>query len=315
MPGGASSPNRAGGLSGSSRGRAFFLGARTLSVRAGPAGSFVLSAPRVVQVVVLMLLLALVLAQAADVLPAPTGPSPVGTRILFLTDRSRPAPSGEGSGRPLMAQLWYPAVASSGTGPARYVPDPSLVDLLVDEGYYGQPAERIGSWREIDTHARADADFAGGAPFPLVLLSHGLGISRMNYTALAVELASHGFAVATLDHPRGGVVVLGDGAVLTTSDDPELEARWEERALEWVADFRFAIDELARRFPGQVAVERVAVIGHSMGGAAALAAGGRDERIVACADLDGAPLALTEKNGLARPSLFVKSDPLYSDEE
>jgi pimeloyl-ACP methyl ester carboxylesterase len=150
----------------------------------------------------------------------------------------------------------------------------------------------------------------------VLLLSHGLGLSRASYTALAVELASHGYAVAAIDHPRGGATVLGDGSVLTTEDDPELEAHWQERGMEWVDDFRFVLDELARRFPERtLAFERVGVIGHSMGGAAALASGRRVERIAACVDLDGAPLAITEHEGLARPSLFVKSEPDYSDEE
>jgi len=250
-------------------------------------------------------------------LPAPTGALPVGTRVLFLVDRTRPSPLEPGvAGRPLMLQLWYPCEGTSGSGPAPYVPDPNLLELLVDQGYYGQTEETIRGWSAIETHARLDAELAPQGERPVLLLSHGLGVSRMHYTALAVELASHGYAVATIDHPRGGVTVLGDGAVLSTADDPELEARWEERGLEWVADFAFALDELARRFPqGELALERVGVLGHSMGGAAALAAGGRVARIAACADLDGAPFSLTEQEGLARPSLFVKSEPVYSDAE
>ena len=252
---------------------------------------------------------------ASDPLPAPTGPSAVGTRVLFLVDRTRPAPRGEGAGRPVVVQLWYPAVAGSGKGAAPYAIDPSLIDLLVDQGYYGQKAELIESWRAIETHARLEAELAQG-PLPVLLLSHGLGLSRASYTALAVELASHGYAVAAIDHPCGGATLLEDGSVLTTGDDPELEAHWEERGMEWVADFGFVLDELAHRFDdGQLALERVGVLGHSMGGAAALAAGGRVGRIAACADLDGAPFARTEREGLARPSLFVKSEPDYSDAE
>src|SRR5262245_30042981 len=113
-------------------------------------------------------------------LPTPTGSRPVGTRVSCWIDRSRPAPTGEGSGRPIMVQLWYPAAAPtgpsggpvSGKGPAPYVPDPNLLELMIDQGYYGQTPELIRSWTEIDTHARLDAEPAADGPFPVLLFSH-----------------------------------------------------------------------------------------------------------------------------------------------
>jgi len=255
------------------------------------------------------------LLQADPGLPAPGGPHAVGTTTLCLVDRTRPAPGGGEGGRALMLQLWYPAREGSGAGPAPYLPDPRLGEAMIEQGYFEQAPGWIRSWSTLATHARLDADLVEGEPLPVLLLSHGLGVSRMHYTCLALELASHGYAVAALDHPRGGLVVLEDGTRLSTEDDPELEEHWEERALEWVDDMRFALDELGRRFPGRLALGHVGVLGHSMGGAAALAAGGRDGRVAACADLDGAPLALTEREGLRCPALFVKSEPVYSDAE
>jgi hypothetical protein len=44
-------------------------------------------------------------------LPEPTGPCPVGTTSLVLTDGSRPDPWAAGVNvRELMVSLWYPAV-------------------------------------------------------------------------------------------------------------------------------------------------------------------------------------------------------------
>lgn len=263
----------------------------------------------------LTLLAPLFLLAASDGLPRPTGVLPVGTRIHSLVDPARHAPGHEGEGRPVVVQLWYPAVAKSGTRPAPYLPDPSLVELMVDQGYYEQAEADLRAWGALDTHARLDAEFATDGPLPLLLLSHGLGVSRANYTALATDLASRGFAVATLDHPGGGLVVTGDGAVLSTEDDPGLEEHFETRALEWVDDFRFVLDALTELYgPKVLRLDRVGVLGHSMGGSAALAAGGRDPRIAACLDLDGAPLSCTEREGLRRPSLFVKSQPVRAGE-
>ena len=46
-------------------------------------------------------------------LPEPTGPYPVGTTSLWLTDTSRPDPWAAGvTARELMVSLWYPATPS-----------------------------------------------------------------------------------------------------------------------------------------------------------------------------------------------------------
>ena len=51
----------------------------------------------------------------APYLPEPTGPCPVGTRSLWLTDTSRPDPwAAEVTARELMVSLWYPAATPDG---------------------------------------------------------------------------------------------------------------------------------------------------------------------------------------------------------
>src|SRR5262245_27702244 len=132
--------------------------------------------PRATVSLFLATLLVLLTRDAA--LPAPTGPSPVGTRVLFLVDHARSLPGKTELGRPVVVQLWYPAVAGSGSGPAPYALDPSLIELMVDAKYYGQTEERIRSWSTVDTHARLDAELADGAPLAVLLFSHGLGLSR-----------------------------------------------------------------------------------------------------------------------------------------
>jgi pimeloyl-ACP methyl ester carboxylesterase len=259
----------------------------------------------------MLLGLALLATQVGE-LPAPTGVHPVGTRLLALVDQTRPGPDGS-PGRPLTVQLWYPA-APEGGEPAPYATDDDLLAWLVDLEYYGQSAATLEGWASLTTHARRDAPFAApeaGGPFPVLLFSHGLGVARMNYTALAAELAGQGFAVAVVDHPAGGVTITTDGQMLSTEDDPEIEPHWMERCEDWAADHRLVLTALAERFPVGLATDRAGVLGHSMGGAAALLAGGGDPRLVACADLDGAPTAVIEQQGLRRPSLFVKAVAVY----
>jgi len=147
-------------------------------------------------------------------------------------------------------------------------------------------------------------------------------VPRALSTTLCEELASHGLVAVSIDHAYGGLAVLADGRVLSSSADPALEEGEEgfaRRTSEWAADLTFVLDRLAK-LPKSVPVarrlelQRVGAAGHSMGGAAAVLAACRDARIVACVDMDGAPFDL-EELGLCKPTLVLKSAPIYSDAE
>jgi predicted dienelactone hydrolase len=107
-----------------------------------------------------------------------------------------------------------------------------------------------------------------GRQLPLVLISHGNGGSPWAYRELAVHLAKHGFVVALPEHPgncRGNNELAGTAA--------NLENR--PRHLRLVAD-AVLDDEL---LSGLVDNKGYGVIGHSIGGYAALAlAGGAARR-------------------------------------
>ncbi|MEV6934153.1 dienelactone hydrolase family protein [Streptomyces sp. NPDC051132] len=178
--------------------------------------------------------------------------------------------------------------------------------------YLGLPGFLVDGVPRAYTHAVFDAPVAGGGGrFPVVLFSPGSGGVRTQNTAWAEELASHGYVVAALDHPYdSAAVVLADGRTIrsrTTSsgdrdEDGRLAARWTAvRA----ADLRFVLTRLehpgrdgaAGPLAGRLDTGRVAVTGHSMGGAAALQAARQDRRFDAVIDLDGYP------HGPASPAL------------
>jgi pimeloyl-ACP methyl ester carboxylesterase len=182
----------------------------------------------------------------------------------------------------------------------------------------------MNAWKEVATHAWLDAPLLAGKPsWPVLLLSHGLGVSRMHYTSLAQELASHGYVVLCIDHPYGGLKSLPDGRILSTEQDKSLEAEWNRRTEDWASDMKFLLDQLEKlnkgdskyRFSGRLNLRQVGVFGHSMGGAAALACSRIDPRVGACADLDGAPTPKTVQEGVGCPALLVRSKPEYSDAE
>jgi predicted dienelactone hydrolase len=161
--------------------------------------------------------------------------------------------------------------------------------------------------------------------YPVVILRGGLGAKMLDYTTLAEDLASHGNIVVGFDAPyRTSVVVFPNDRVVYRPNEynPEtLPERGQRELAErllagWVADTRFALDELARldakdsagMFTGRLDLDRVGVAGHSLGGATALQVCHDDPRCKAGIDIDGLPLGTVVQTGLGRPFLFMLSD-------
>ncbi|MDX2216499.1 MAG: alpha/beta hydrolase [Oculatellaceae cyanobacterium bins.114] len=120
---------------------------------------------------------------------------------------------------------------------------------------------------------------ATGAPLrtaaPVIVISHGLGSDRTAYAYLARHLASYGFAVAVPEHPG--------------SNSDQLEALIEGRAsdvtqpnefIDRPHDITFLLDHLEYRsqidpfLRGRLDLQRVGVVGQSLGGYTALALAG-----------------------------------------
>jgi dienelactone hydrolase len=231
-----------------------------------------------------------------------------------LTDASRRDPVHPEASRALIVQVWYPADGAAKGPRAPYLSE-EMAAALIAHRYYQTPPAEISAWRRLSTGALLDAPPRRSARFPLLTFSHGLGVARASYTSLLTELASRGYVVAAIDHPYGGLTVLNDGRVLTTDDDPR--STDEDRAREWAADIRFVIDHLllSPTFAGTIDGKRIGAFGHSMGGAAAFEAARLDRRIGAACDMDGLPMHDALENGVPKPALFLRSQPVYSDRD
>ena len=249
-------------------------------------------------------------------LPEPTGPYPAGTASVWLTDTSRPDPWVSGvNARELMVSLWYPAVPSDGRR-ARYMTPAESELQLTSRGITGIPQDTLST---VETNAVSDARPAGRQhSLPLVVLSPGFTNSRSTLTALAEDLASHGYVVAGIDHTyESHATAFPDGRVTTCLAREAPRRDGKEVAAGRAADVCFVLDELTGTHPawpgaGLIDPSRMAMAGHSAGGAAAIAAMLTDSRIRAGIDMDGSTAAPIPDEGLARPFLFLGKQSSYT---
>jgi predicted dienelactone hydrolase len=250
-------------------------------------------------------------------LPKPSGPYAVGTEIFRWVDEAREetATGDRADNRNVIVQAWYPAAPGTHGRHSIYMDGlddlPDMISLL--------PGFLLRSYGRIDTHAVEHALIAQDQPqWPVVLFSPGYGAPRAFYTSLVADLASRGYVVLALDHPyESAVTQLADGRIVA---DARLFPG-EDQAQAWmasqldirVADEQFALDQLDRpgalgALSGHLDPQHVAAIGHSFGGAAAVAIMARDPRIKAAANVDGALYGPAIEASLPHPFLLIQSD-------
>jgi predicted dienelactone hydrolase len=249
-------------------------------------------------------------------LPEPTGPYPVGTTSLWLKDTSRPDPWAAGvDTRELMVSLWYPAVPSDRPR-ARYMTPAESELQLTSRDITGVPPDVLS---KVRTNAAVDATPDGHQrSLPLVVLSPGFTNPRSTLTALAEDLASHGYVAAGIEHTyESYATAFPDGRVTTCLARQGPRRDWENAVASRAADIAFVLGELTGAhpaWPGAALIDpsRIAMAGHSLGGAAAIAAMLADPRIRAGIDMDGATFAEIPDEGLSRPFLLLGKQSNYT---
>jgi pimeloyl-ACP methyl ester carboxylesterase len=218
----------------------------------------------------------------------------VGYRVLYERDTRRPwltsSKTGPDPGRPIRISLWYPAVAATGAEPMRYgdyfhFDGPSDFKSLDDSLEQSDRESWISDLAEISPNARelfakllatraaafANPPIAWGH-FPVVLYAPGLGARADSNVELAEFLASHGYVVAVVPQLGASEADLANG-----SSPGEIALH--------VCDMEVAADALRRE--AGVDMTKVAVIGHSAGGIAALDFAMRHPETEAVVGLDG----------------------------
>jgi pimeloyl-ACP methyl ester carboxylesterase len=255
-------------------------------------------------------------------LPAPTGPFEVDLGTLELVDSSRTQPFAPSlQPRKLMVSLFYPVNSAQGTTTANYMPPETAIYEDMELSGAGLPAPN-GTLENLalqlaDKNSRVYPGH-GEPAFPVVLFMPAEGTTRLFYSVIAQTVASSGYIVVTIDTPYDvDIVQYPDGSVAllnaTIADNPtpsNFDLAIEVRA----QDASFVLDQLTNKtivsqlIPGYTTglnVSKVAMFGHSLGGAAAAAAMLNDNRIAGGLDMDGALGGPVVQKGLDRPFMFM----------
>ncbi|MDN3238833.1 alpha/beta hydrolase family protein [Glycomyces tritici] len=242
-------------------------------------------------------------AAPALAIPEPGGAFDTGTTQLHLVDEGRPDVWVPESDRELMVTMWYPTAETEGaTAPYMTAEEGALFGAQLQ-----LPGELLAS---VETNSVAGAEpLADDGSLPLVVLSPGFSFPRATLTGMAEELASQGYAVAAVGHTYEAPISFPDGrtteCLTCRHEDLDDQTLVPNRA----EDLSFVLDELTGDDPawenaGVIDAERIAVGGHSIGGASSHRAMHADERFDAGFNLDGTFFAL-DPHKLDRPFMMV----------
>jgi predicted dienelactone hydrolase len=152
------------------------------------------------------------------------------------------------------------------------------------------------------------------------VLSPGYLRPRATLSALAEDLASHGYVVAVVDHTHENVATtFPDGRVApcASCEIPHDPSFWLELGAGRARDVSFVLDQLTgplreHRGANLVDAARIAVGGHSVGGASSLEAARADARIRAAIDVDGVLSTPVPEPGMSQPVMLLGRQNNYA---
>ncbi len=186
----------------------------------------------------------------------------IGVKTLTLTNprqldvvKSKPGEPAPTYDRPLTVEVWYPGKAAEATSTAPAAPATGNTSGQYRTFIRDGKTETILSGKAT----RNTAADPSGAPYPLVIISHGYPGNRFLLSHLAENLASKGYVVASIDHTD------------STYND---QAAFGSTLLNRPLDQLFVLNEMARlnandasgTLQGLVNANNTALIGYSMGG-------------------------------------------------
>ncbi|KAF2178021.1 PAF acetylhydrolase family protein [Zopfia rhizophila CBS 207.26] len=239
----------------------------------------------------------------------------VATTSASLTDSGRLDPfANDGRVRSIMVSGFYPVPACHHERLKPYMP-PATTTFQDDKfAAYGLPNGSFQSLYLETCNGSANRSLCSSSSLPLVLFSGALGTSRLLYNSMLQSVAAAGYLVISIDHPYDAdIVEFPNGTIITgaeISSDAEVKLALTTRT----EDIAFLHRQIAnasitdKLFPGHLHGHRVpktAIVGHSLGGAAAAATMLQVPSIRGGLNLDGTMFGPVLTAGLDRPFMLM----------
>ncbi|WP_230199098.1 alpha/beta hydrolase family protein [Risungbinella massiliensis] len=259
-------------------------------------------------------------------LPKPSGPYQVGTQTFHMIDPNRDEIWTKASHdkRELMVQIWYPAQNSKDNKPKALFPEDTTTFQKFTQAYangLGVPSFVLDYWKYIKSNSYEGVDvLSSKTPYPVVLLSHGFGTTRILHTSQAEHLASNGFIVIAIDHTYSTTAtVFPDGRVTGLQTEMNLDSFFETNSklgMVWTEDIGFIINQLEKmqsgivqsKFQGKLDLQNLGIMGHSVGGATAFNALYLNSKIKAGINMDGTLYDRDDRNNISKPFMFIQAE-------
>ncbi|KAG9190593.1 hypothetical protein G6011_08681 [Alternaria panax] len=232
-----------------------------------------------------------------------------------LTDHDRLDPyANNSSPRSVMVSSFYPVTQCRRSKIESYMPPATAFSMDTKFGAYGLPNGSFQSLGLKTCMTTTKQGACSGDSSPVVLFSGALATSRHLYNAMLQNIASAGYVVLSIDHPYDAdMVEFPDGTIVTGVDidgDAEIEFALNTRVadIEFVSNQIYNVSASKSLFPINLRRERVskmAVIGHSLGGAAAASAMMKMPSLRGGVNLDGSMFGPVLTTGFNRPFMLM----------
>ena len=257
-------------------------------------------------------------------MPAPEGDFSIGSETFHWVDSSRLewfTDENDNDVREIMVQAWYPSENSDSIGTNSYMDFMNLRSkTLASAGKI--PAFLPSHLDMISTNTRNDVACSNKLEkYPVLIFSHGITGSRHLHQILFEHLASKGYIVFALDHSfDANLTIFPDGKIADYRSEitghPDSVLIREKQINTRAFDVGFIIDQIREieagmidsKLSGRLDLDRVALGGHSYGGATAILASHNHEIVKACVVLDGWISPIPDKvisEGINVPFLFM----------
>lgn len=248
---------------------------------------------------------------AAQLLPHPDGPYKIQWANTELVDSSRTDPFNATHARRMMISHFTPVPADQCTQMCTVPYMPEEIAKIEDEIFVEYLRKKNATWPsgtlqglEMEVCCEvATADTASKTKFPTLLFGPGLNTTRLFYSSTGQHLASKGYEVIVMDHPyETDVVQFPNGEIIfggAIGKDPNDMANYVFGLDVRTADVSFILDAFN--------ICKTTYMGHSFGGASAIASLPEEKRLASGINIDGTLFGSILEDGVPRPILFFGS--------